>query len=116
MKNLLIVLVSALSLNVLAAGGGDDKPHDPANIRSTDKTSLQRGAALYMNYCMGCHGLEFQRYKRMGEDLGIPEEVVMENLVFDGSKIGELMKTAMPGKYAENWFGAAPPDLSLIAR
>ncbi len=116
MKRIIITLISVLSLSCLAAGGGDYKPNDPANIQSTDKVSLQNGATLYMNYCMGCHGLEFSRYKRVADDLSIPLEVMQANLIFDGSKPGDLMKTAMPMKYAENWFGAAPPDLTLIDR
>lgn len=116
MKRIIALALTTFSITVIAAGGGDYKPKDPANIDIRDKASLQRGAALYMNYCMGCHGLQYQRYKRMADDLGIPEEVLEENLIFDDSKPGDLMKTAMPEKYAANWFGAAPPDLSLISR
>jgi len=116
MKKIFATFLASLSLAAVAAGGGDYKPNDPANNRLTDNASLQRGAALYMNYCMGCHGVEFSRYKRMAEDLNIPEEVLTQNLIFDGSKPGDLMTSAMPKKNAEIWFGAAPPDLSLIAR
>jgi ubiquinol-cytochrome c reductase cytochrome c1 subunit len=116
MKKTIAIAFSLFSLAVTAAGGGDYKPHDPAHINSKDKVSLQNGAKLYMNYCMGCHSIEFSRYKRVADDLGIPEDVMKENLIFDDSKIHDLMKNAMPKKYAENWFGAAPPDLSLIAR
>lgn len=116
MKKIIATIFASLSLAAVAAGGGDYKPNDPANTRLEDKASLQRGATLYMNYCMGCHGLEFSRYKRMAQDLNIQEDVLAENLIFDGSKPGDLMKTAMPNKSAEIWFGAAPPDLSLIAR
>ncbi len=82
----------------------------------TDKPSLQNGMRLYMNYCMGCHGLQFQRYERTADDLGIPHEIALEKLVFSGQKIGELMTTAMDPVAAKDWFGAAPPDLTLIAR
>ncbi len=116
MKKIIAIALSVFSVGVLAAGGGDYKPHDPANLQPSNKVSLQNGAVLYMNYCMGCHGLEFSRYKRVSDDLAIPEDIMKENLIFDDSKIHDLMDTAMPIKYAENWFGAAPPDLSLIAR
>ncbi|NVJ62582.1 MAG: cytochrome c1 [Gammaproteobacteria bacterium] len=116
MKTIIAILLSSFSVVTMAAGGGDYFPKDPANTRLEDKVSLQNGAKLYMNYCFGCHGLEFQRYKRMAEDLEIPEDVLKDNLIFDGSKVGDLMKSAMPIKNAEVWFGAAPPDLSLIAR
>ncbi|WP_144393710.1 cytochrome c1 [Pleionea sediminis] len=116
MKKIIAIALATLSMAAFSAGGGDYKPNDPANININDKMALQKGFALYMNYCMGCHGLQYQRYKRTAEDLGISEEVLKSNLIFDGSKPGDLIKTAMPEKYAENWFGSAPPDLSLIAR
>jgi cytochrome c1 len=78
--------------------------------------SLQNGMRLYMNYCIGCHSLKYQRYERTADDLGIPHDVAMENLVFSGQKIGELMTTAMDENKAKNWFGAAPPDLTMVTR
>jgi ubiquinol-cytochrome c reductase cytochrome b subunit len=82
-----------------------------------DKASLQRGAGLYMNYCMGCHSLNFSRYERVADDLGIPHDLMLEHMVFDPEqKIGELMENAMDDEAAERWFGVAPPDLTLVAR
>lgn len=82
-----------------------------------DKASLQHGAMLYMNYCFGCHSLQYSRYERVANDLGIPEDLYMENLMFDPSlKIGELMENAMDEKLAKQWFGATPPDLTLVSR
>ena len=37
-------------------------------------------------------------------------------MVFSGQKIGELMDIAMPADSAKEWFGATPPDLTLVAR
>ncbi|MCO7224013.1 cytochrome c1 [Pleionea sp. CnH1-48] len=116
MKKIIAIALSVFSLSALAAGGGDYKPNDPANLPYGNKVSLQRGAQLYFNYCLGCHSLGFQRYQRTGEDLGISVDILKENFIFDGSKKGEHIKIAMPESYAANWFGAAPPDLSLIAR
>jgi len=82
----------------------------------TDRASLQRGAALYMNYCSGCHSLKYLRYSRMAEDLGLTEDEVMQNLNFSGAKFGEQITNSMPADHAAQWFGKAPPDLSLIAR
>jgi ubiquinol-cytochrome c reductase cytochrome b subunit len=85
------------------------------NVR--DKPSLQRGARIYMNYCMGCHSLQYQRYNRVAADLGIPEDLYMANLVFDPDvKFGALMENAMDKEEAKKWFGAAPPDLTLVSR
>ncbi len=82
----------------------------------TDTASLQRGAQTYMNYCMGCHSLEHGRYNRVARDLDIPEELMMENLVFADKKFGDLMTNAMRAEDGKKWFGATPPDLTLVAR
>ncbi|MEL4203095.1 cytochrome c1 [Plesiomonas shigelloides] len=88
-----------------------------ANNDLTDKASLQNGARLFMNYCAGCHSTKFQRYERVATDLGIPPELMKQNLIFDNqAKIGDLMTNAMPEKNAASWFGAPPPDLTLEAR
>ena len=81
-----------------------------------NKPSLQNGMRLYVNYCLGCHGLKFQRYERTVDDLGIPHEIALEKLVFSDQKIGELMTSAMDPERAKAWFGAAPPDLTLVTR
>jgi ubiquinol-cytochrome c reductase cytochrome b subunit len=92
-------------------------PLDEVKFDATDKASLQHGAQIFMNYCMGCHSLQYERYERLSTGLGIPEDMVMQYLKFDpNAKIGDLMANAMPPKQAKVWFGAAPPDLTLIAR
>jgi ubiquinol-cytochrome c reductase cytochrome c1 subunit len=91
-------------------------PLDKVEVDFTDKAALQDGARTFANYCMGCHGAQFQRYERVAKDLGIPEQVMLENLVFTGAKIGDHMKTGMQPQDAKVWFGAAPPDLTLVAR
>ena len=85
---------------------------DPGNL-----PSLQRGAALYASYCMGCHSLQYSRHNRVARDLGIPEDLYKENLVFDPEiKLGSLMANSMDKADAKVWFGATPPDLTLISR
>jgi ubiquinol-cytochrome c reductase cytochrome c1 subunit len=81
-----------------------------------DRASLQRGAKLFVNYCSGCHSLQFLRTSRMAEDLGLSEEEVMQNLNFTGAKFGEHMIAAMPAAESAKWFGKTPPDLSLMSR
>lgn len=116
----LILALTILPLKVVGAEGNFNCgtiPCDDFKADPRDKPSLQNGARLYTNYCMGCHSLEYARYTRMATDLGIPEDLVMENLVFDPQKkIGDLMTNAMPRDRAKVWFGAAPPDLTLVAR
>lgn len=111
----LILLLSLVAGPALAAGGSHVHL-DEVDIDLGDKESLQRGARIFVNYCLSCHSAEFMRYNRMAEDLDIPKEVVEENMMFAADRIGGLMKTTMPPEDAKKWFGKAPPDLSLIAR
>ncbi|MFO6423280.1 cytochrome c1 [Motilimonas sp. KMU-193] len=114
MKKLLITLFALLPSLVFAAG--PSIPLDKADYDLTDKASLQNGAKLFMNYCFGCHATGYQRYERVANDLDIPNDIMMDNLVFTDQKIGDLMHNAMDKKEAAKWFGAAPPDLTLVAR
>ncbi len=101
----------------LAAGAATSAwPMQPMDPDLHDKPSLQRGLSLYVNYCLACHSLKFQRYERTADDLGIPHDIFLENLVFTGQKIGGLMTTSMPEDGAKAWFGARPPDLTMVAR
>lgn len=115
------VLVVALT----AHGAGSDVELEPMEPDLRDLPSLQRGMTLYVNYCLGCHSLKFQRYERTADDLGIPHDVALRNLVFpgrarpagmDGPAIGDLMQTAMPTERAKEWFGKPPPDLTMVDR
>ena len=96
-----------------ASGGGALKP---SNANIADVQSLQNGAKLYFNYCSGCHSLKFMRYSRIAEDLQLSEAQVMQNLNFTGANFGELVPGSMHAEDGKVWFGAAPPDLSLMAR
>ena len=122
MKKLIKVLsalaLSSLSLTAMASEGGLVLPNDLMPSYSGDKltVSMQKGMQVYMNNCLGCHSLEFQRYNRAAKDLQISEDLMVDNLMFTGEKIGDLITNTMPKASAENWFGTAPPDLSLIAR
>lgn len=99
---------------VLAAAEGGHVEH--AGVNTRDVAAVQRGARLFVNYCLSCHGARYMRYNRLAEDLGLGEEMVMENLVFADAKIGDTMDIAMRADDAEAWMGKTPPDLSLIAR
>jgi ubiquinol-cytochrome c reductase cytochrome c1 subunit len=117
MKKILLMLVAALAVaagGVRAAGGGIAWDKFPAE-RVTDLASLQNGAKLFANYCLNCHGAEFMRYNRM-RDIGLTEEQIATNLVFTGAKVGDTMKVALAAQDAKSWFGAQPPDLSVVAR
>ncbi|MDP5293132.1 cytochrome c1 [Oceanimonas sp. CHS3-5] len=114
MKRIVVALFALLPALTFAAGGNVHL--DEADYDLTDKASLQNGAKLFMNYCSGCHSTQYQRYNRVAQDLDIPEDVMQANLNFTGVPIGELMENAIPESDAANWFGAAPPDLTLVAR
>jgi ubiquinol-cytochrome c reductase cytochrome c1 subunit len=102
-----------VSFAALAAGGGAT---EHAGVDLEDRASLQRGAQLYMNYCVACHSLKYMRYSRIAEDLGLTEDQVMNNLNFTGAKFGEHVISSMPAALGEKSFGKAPPDLTLVAR
>ncbi|WP_116368583.1 ubiquinol-cytochrome c reductase [Parahaliea mediterranea] len=118
-----LAIIMALTVLPLKAVGAESAhacgsiPCDEFTADPSDKASLQNGARLYMNYCMGCHSLQYARYNRVAEDLGIPTDLMEANLIFDPSeKIGSLMHNAMSKDDAKVWFGAAPPDLTLVSR
>jgi len=97
----------------LASGGGVRL--DAAPINQADVISLQSGARTFANYCLNCHSASLMRWNRLME-LGLTESQIKDNLMFSGDKVGELMRVAMTKKDAQQAFGAAPPDLSVIAR
>ena len=109
------LLVAALSCGG-AVAAESTVPLEPMQPNLQDKPSLQRGMALYVNYCISCHSLKFQRYERTADDLGIPHQVALDNLIFTGQAVGGLMRNAMPPASAANWFGAPPPDLTMVDR
>jgi len=113
-KQLLAFLMLVAPAVALASGG--DVHLDKANIDPTNLESLQRGAKTFVNYCLGCHSAKYQRYNRLARDIGLSEDDVMHNLMFTGDKVGDHMDTAMTRGDAKSWFGAPPPDLTLVAR
>lgn len=103
-----------VSASAMAAAEGGHVEHSGVNTR--DVAAAQRGAKLFVNYCLSCHSARYMRYNRLAEDLDLGEELVMQNLVFADAKIGDTMDIAMRPADAKEWFGKAPPDLSLVAR
>ncbi|MGB3291174.1 MAG: cytochrome c1 [Burkholderiaceae bacterium] len=113
-KKLLGTIALSLVCGVSVAAGGGYKL-DRAPDRINDMAALQNGAKLFVNYCMGCHSASSMRYNKLA-DIGLTDEQIKKNLLFTGDKVGDLMKIAMTPQDAKKWFGAAPPDLSVIAR
>lgn len=113
MKKLIAILL--LSLPGLAFASGASVHLDSAPVDLNDKTSLQRGAQIFVNHCLNCHSAQYMRYSRL-TDLGLTEAQIKENLLFTTTKIGDPMATTLAAKDAKEWFGVNPPDLSLVAR
>ncbi|HCY61832.1 MAG TPA: cytochrome c1 [Oxalobacteraceae bacterium] len=109
----LIAAVAFVPAMAMAAGGGF--PLDAAPDHTRDLASLQNGAKLFVNYCLNCHAASSMRYNRM-RDIGLSDEQIKDNLLFAGNKVGDLMTVTLSAKDAKEWFGAVPPDLSVIAR
>jgi ubiquinol-cytochrome c reductase cytochrome c1 subunit len=98
---------------LLAATG--EAPLDRAPIDVRDAASIQRGAKYFVNYCLNCHSAQYMRYNRL-TDLGLSEAQIQDNLMFIADKVGETMSVPMSKADGAEWFGAPPPDLSVIAR
>ena len=110
---LLSAVLAATPMSMAVASGDAHYPKAPIDLR--DQASLQRGAQIFMNYCISCHSAATLRYNRL-TDIGLTEDQIKNNLIFTDAKVGDLVKAAMPANDAKEWFGVTPPDLSLIAR
>ncbi len=108
-----VLLVPFTTSMVLAS---EDAGVEHSGVNINDTASLQRGAKWFVNYCSGCHSIRYMRYNRLAEDLGLSEEMVIQNLVDSNAKIGDTMSIAMDPNQAKAWFGKTPPDLSLTGR
>lgn len=113
LKSLLFALLLCVPLFASGAEGGLHLDHAPINTH--DVESLQRGARVFVNYCLNCHSANYMRYNRL-HDIGLTDQQIKDNLIFNGGKVGELMKIAMTPEDAKRWFGSPPPDLTVIAR
>ncbi|MCH7341941.1 cytochrome c1 [Pelomonas sp. CA6] len=120
MKKLFATLLTALSLGMGLVSGAaassdgiawDKFPEQKMN----DMASLQNGAKLFVNYCLNCHAAAYMRYNRL-KDIGLSEDQIKGNLLFASEKVGDVMKVSLDPKQAKDWFGATPPDLTVIAR
>jgi ubiquinol-cytochrome c reductase cytochrome c1 subunit len=114
MKKILLGFALALGLTG-AMAAGSNIAMEKAPKRTNDMAALQNGAKLFVNYCLNCHSAAFMRYNRL-RDIGLTDKQIAENLTFATDKIGDTMKAAIDSRQAKEWFGANPPDLTLVAR
>jgi ubiquinol-cytochrome c reductase cytochrome c1 subunit len=97
-----------------------------------DDAQLQRGFQVYREVCSGCHGLKYVAFRNLA-DLGYNEDQIKafasESLIVDGpDDEGEMFeREGRASDYFPSPFpndkaaaaannGAAPPDLSLMAK
>ena len=123
LSKLLCGFVLATGMAAPAFAAGDTcLPFGEAQTNPTDVPTLQRGAKLYFNYCSACHSIQYMRYSRIAQDLNLTEAQVMQNFAYTEAKFGDYVTNNMPkgGRGVPpggtEWFGAAPPDLSVTAR
>jgi len=111
-----VLLITLLAPGYVLAAGGSALLYKTPKIDETDKAAIQRGARVFINYCLTCHSAEYMRYKRVADDLGISEEIMKKNLMNPVDKFHDGMTVAIEDDDAKRWFGVPPPDLSVIAR
>lgn len=119
MKKLIMLALLALTpmlAQAHEADCGELKECLKAPVDASNKASLQSGAKIFVNYCLGCHTAKYVRYERVSEDLGIEKKLMTENLMWTSDKIGDQMRTGVNPKDQAKWFGNAPPDLTLETR
>jgi ubiquinol-cytochrome c reductase cytochrome c1 subunit len=116
MKKLLLALLVCLGVVSAASANEGGYPWDKFPVeKTTDMAALQNGAKVFVNYCLNCHAAAYMRYNRM-QDIGLTEAQIKGNLLFATDKVGDTMKISLDAKQAKEYFGAQPPDLSVIAR
>jgi len=115
MKRFKTLIYALIAAPVLAFASGGNVHLDKAPIDLADHESLQRGARIFVNQCLNCHSAGYMRYTRL-QDLGLSEDQIKGNLLFAAEKPGETMSVAMTKADAKSWFGATPPDLTVISR
>lgn len=108
-----VAMAFGLLVGSMAVQAEDESSLMASGASVRDQASLQRGAKLFFNYCVGCHSLKYVRYSRIAQDLNLSEQDVMQNLNFTGAKFDDPVVSSMPADSATQWFGKAPPDLSL---
>jgi ubiquinol-cytochrome c reductase cytochrome c1 subunit len=105
--------ITAMTASVNAAPSKHPIDAVPAK-KLTDQAAMQAGAKIFVNNCLGCHGISAMRYSRLS-DIGMSEEDI-KALLPPGAKAGDTIRSSMNRADAKEWFGAAPPDLSVTSR
>jgi ubiquinol-cytochrome c reductase cytochrome c1 subunit len=116
MKKLFLALLVSFGCVTAVSASEGGYPWDKFPVeKMSDMAALQNGAKVFVNYCLNCHSAAYMRYNRM-QDIGLTEAQIKGNLLFATDKVGDTMKISLDAKQAKDYFGAQPPDLSVIAR
>jgi ubiquinol-cytochrome c reductase cytochrome c1 subunit len=115
MKKIILTLALSLGVVVGAVANEGGPAWDKAPNKINDMAALQHGAKLFVNHCLNCHSAAFMRYNRL-QDIGLTEQQIKDNLLFTTEKVGDTMVSNINPRQAKDWFGATPPDLTLVAR
>lgn len=123
MKSFTLLVITGCLVLSSAFSSSSNQILMPIQVDIKDKEAMQRGAALYMNFCSGCHSLKYMRYNRMAKNIGltsfsgeIDTDLLINNLIFTDAKPHSPIEISMPKEDSRQWFGVVPPDLSLSAR
>ena len=114
-RSIFIGWIAALGIICAASAAEGGMAWDKAPNKTNDMEALQNGAKLFVNYCLNCHSAAYMRYNRL-RDIGLTEQQIKDNLLFGTDRVGDTMKAALDPKQGKDWFGANPPDLTLVAR
>jgi ubiquinol-cytochrome c reductase cytochrome c1 subunit len=115
MKKVLVSLLMVLGLAATVQANTGGMAWDKAPSKTNDLAALQNGAKVFVNYCLNCHSAAYMRYNRL-KDIGLTEQQIKDNLLFTTDKVGDNMVASVDPRLSKQWFGANPPDLSVIAR
>ena len=113
MKRILVLFLFLVQSSFVFAS--DQVAIERAPIDLSNQPSLQKGARTFINYCLNCHSAKYMRYNKL-LDIGLSKKEIKKNLLFTGNKIGDPMEISMQTEESKKWFGATPPDLSVVAR
>ena len=113
MKRITILILLLIQSSFVLAS--EEIHLEKAPIDLSDQPSLQKGARTFINYCLNCHSAKYMRYNKL-LDIGLSKKDIKDNLLFTGNEIGDPMEISMSVKESKQWFGATPPDLSVVAR
>ena len=118
-QSLFVLALAALDAVAPVAAFADGEGLQEANTHLTDQAFAAAWRQAVHELLLG---LPFDQVQvrfigsRIGDDLGLTEKEVTDNLNFTGAKYLDRINVAMKPEDATAWLGKTPPDLSLEGR